>query len=303
MPHPIALAALAGLISSGLFLSLLTGLPGMVLFAYFVQLPLFVIGLSLGLASSMIAVAGGVLVSGLIAGAVSAVIYGVVQGLPALFVVRQALLSRAQDGRVEWYPLGPLLAQLSLIGAAALSLAFLVSLSQPGGLRGAVEALLVGAMREFGVVTPEAAAPAGFDRYLFLFPGLMAASWLVMVVVNFLAGQAIAVRLHWNRRPSPDFDGLELPWWLLPVLGAAAILSLLGGEGPGFLGRAALIVLVVPYGFLGLAVLHVLAKRWSHPGLALVLIYGGIVVLGWPLLGVLLLGFIEDWAGLRRRLV
>ena len=136
---------------------------------------------------------------------------------------------------------------------------------------------------------------------MFLFPGMMAASWLIMVVVNGVLAQALAVRLGWNRRPSPALSELELPGWLWPAIGVAAALAVIGDGGLGFLGRALLIVLVVPYVFLGLAVIHAAAGRWPHRRVALAICYGGIVLLGWPLLAVLLLGFVEDWAHVRQR--
>lgn len=305
MPHPAALAVLAGLLSSALFVSLLIGFPVVVLLAYFVQLPLLVVGLTLGVAGSVIAGASGVVVVGLIAGLVAAGMYAVVQALPAVFVVRQLLLFRQDGAQVQWYPPGLLLAQLTGVAALALVLAFFALLGQPGGLAGTIESFLNAAMAEFGQdevgpADPELAPPE-LGGWLFLFPGLMGASWVIMVVINATLAQAFAVRMGWNRRPSPDFHALELPRWLWPMLAAAALLSLLGDTGLGFLGRAALIVLVVPYVFLGLAVLHTLAHRWSHPVLALVAVYGSIVILGWPILLVLLIGFLEDWAGLRRR--
>ena len=81
MQQTLGLAILAGVASSALFLCLLTGVPGMVLFAYFVQLPLMFAGLAMGLTASVVAVAGALLINGLIAGAVlvSALITGVTQ--------------------------------------------------------------------------------------------------------------------------------------------------------------------------------------------------------------------------------
>jgi hypothetical protein len=121
-----------------------------------------------------------------------------------------------------------------------------------------------------------------------------------MVMVNFMLAQALAVRAGWARRPTPEFDRLELPGWLWPGIAVAALLVLAGGI-IGDLGWSLLIVLVVPYLFLGLAVVHVMARRWSRPGLALGAIYGAMILFGWPILLVLLLGFVEDWAHLRRR--
>jgi hypothetical protein len=302
MPQTIGVAVLAGVVSSALFLCLLTGAPGMVLFAYFVQLPLMFAGLAMGLTASVVAVAGALLINGLIAGAVATVIYGLIQALPALIVVRQALLSRPQGEAVEWYPPGLLLAQLTCLAALGIGVAFFMLLDHPGGLQGAIEEFLASALVEMGAIEADAVPSSELGPWIFLFPGLMATSWLVMIVLNAVLAQALAVRLGWNRRPSPDLTGLELPSWLWPALGAAALVALLGEHGWGFLGRSLVIVLVVPYVFLGLAVIHTLVRRWSHPSWLLAAVYGALVLLGWPILAVLLLGFVEDWAHLRRRL-
>jgi hypothetical protein len=301
MQQTLGYAVLAGVASSALFLCLLTGVPGMVLFAYFVQLPLMFAGLAMGLTASMVAVASALLINGLIAGAIATMIYGVIQALPALIVVRQALLARQQGQDVEWYPPGLLLAQLTCLAGFGIGLAFLLLLDHPGGLQGAIEAFLASALVEMGAIEAEAVPSAELGPWLFLFPGLMATSWLVMVVLNAVLAQVLAVRLGWNRRPSPDLTRLELPGWLWPALGVAGLVALLGDDGWGFLGRSLLIVFVVPYVFLGLAVIHTLVRRWSHPGWLLAAVYAALVLLGWPILAVLLLGFVEDWAQLRRR--
>jgi hypothetical protein len=302
MPQTLGIAVLAGVVSAALFLCLLTGVPGMVLFAYFVQLPLMFVGLAMGLTASMVAVASALLINGVIAGAVATMIYGLIQALPALIVVRQALLSRQQGQDAEWYPPGLLLAQLTCLAGLGIGVAFLLLLDHPGGLQGAIEAFLASALVEMGAIEAEAAPSAELGPWMFLFPGLMATSWLVMIVINAVLAQALAVRLGWNRRPSPDLTRLELPSWLWPALGAAGLVALLGDQGWGFLGRSLLIVFVVPYVLLGLAVIHTLVRRWSHPGWLLAAVYAALVLLGWPILAVLLLGFVEDWAHLRRRL-
>ena len=301
MPQAIGLAVLAGLISSILFLSLSSGLPGMVLLAYFVQLPLLFVGLSLGLAASMIAVIGAIVVCGLLAGLVGAGMYLVVQAIPAMVVIRQTLLARQRDGRLEWYPAGLVLAQLTALAALGISAAFVFMLGQPGGLEGAIADFLRSALAELGAAEAEVTVEPELGRWMFVLPGLMAASWLVMVVINGVLAQALAVHLGWNRRPSPALSELELPGWLWPTIGVAAALAVIGDGGVGFLGRALLIVLVVPYVFLGLAVIHAAARRSPHRRLALAICYGAIALLGWPVLAVLLLGFVENWAHVRQR--
>lgn len=297
MSQAIAIAVLAGLVSCALFLSLISGLPGVVGLAYFVQLPLMMVGLTLGPAASMIAAAGALITNGLIAGVVVALLYAVLQAVPALMVVRQSLLFRQSEAGVEWYPPGLILAQLAAMAALGIAIAYLWMIGEPGGLPGAIEAFLAELMAQLGAGEGE----TDLGALVFLVPGLVAASWLIMVVLNAVLAQALAVRLGRNRRPSPAIADLQLPGWLWPLIGLTALLAWIGDGAPGFLGRSALIVLLVPYLILGLAVIHAVARRWARPGLGLTAVYLAVIVLGWPVLVVVALGLVEDWAQLRRR--
>jgi hypothetical protein len=69
-----------------------------------------------------------------------------------------------------------------------------------------------------------------------------------------------------------------------------------------FVGINVAIALSVPFGLAGLAVLHAAARRLSHPAMALVTFYTLAGLFGWPLLAVAVLGLLESWLGLRRRL-
>jgi hypothetical protein len=303
MSNTVALAVLAGVASAALFLSLSFGLPGMVLLSYFVQLPLLLVGLTLGLTPALIATVGAGVVSGLVAGGLAALTFAVVVGLPALVVVRQALLMRTDGNAVEWYPPGPLLAQMTALAAAAVLIAFLLFAGEEGGLVGAIEGFLGEALGELGAGGAGVELAGAVRQSAALFPGIMAASWLLMVVVNAVLAQALAVRLGRNLRPTPDIARLTLPRWLMFGTAAAALLSLIGGGGGGlgFLGGSLLVLFLVPYLFQGLAVAHAFARRWNLPRFALVAFYVMLVLLGWPALLIVILGLVEDWAHLRRR--
>ena len=298
MPHPLGVAVLCGLLSAVLFVSLLLGLPGMLL-VYFAQLPVLFAGLTLGLSASGIAVVGAIVVIGLMLSMAAALGYALLHALPALFTVRQALLYRTDQGKTEWFPAGLLLTQLTLLAGAGVILAFLLLGSEPGGLPGFIEAHLREGLTDLGLLDESSPSP-DLARLAAVIPGFTASSSLLMVMINFMVAQLLAMRGGWARRPTPNFDRLELPGWLWPGVAVAAVLVLAGGI-IGDLGWSLLIVLVVPYLFLGLALVHVVVRRWSRPGLALAAIYGAMILLGWPILLVLLLGFVEDWAHLRRR--
>jgi hypothetical protein len=289
------------LISGALFMSLLFGLPGMLL-VYFAQLPVLFAGLTLGLTGSGIAVVGASVMIGFMVGIAAALGYALLHAVPAVFTVRQVLLRRDDQGQTEWFPIGLLLTQLTVLAGLGVVLAFVLLGSEPGGLPGFIEQHLREGLTELGLLDEGAAPSPDLARLAAVIPGFTASSSLLMVMVNFMLAQLLAARVGWARRPMPEFDRLELPGWLWPGIALAALLVLLGGI-IGDLGWSLLIVLVVPYLFLGLALVHVLVRRWPRPGLALGAIYGAMILLGWPILVVLLLGFVEDWAHLRRRWV
>ena len=242
------------------------------------------------------------MLSALIAGLFSALIFVIAFALPSLLMVRQALLSRQdQQGGLVWYPPGMILAQLTVLAVLIMGLAFFAFSGQPGGLLGVIEIMLTGAFEQLSEAAgqPMPTAEALKSSVVFV-PAVVACSWLVMAAVNGVVAQAIAARAGWNRRPSPQLAELELPFWLWPLMGMAAFLAFLGSTGIGLFGRSALIVLIVPFGFLGLAVIHKFANRWSYRQLGLAAVYVGIIVFNWPILAVVVLGLVEDWAHLRR---
>ncbi len=302
MSQALALAVLAGIISGGLALLPLTGSIGLVLLGYFVQLPLMLTGLTMGLMAALIAVVCAALVNALIAGPIAALIFFIAFALPAIVVVRQALLSRAASGDTVWYPPGLILGILTAMATLGLVIGFAMFMGQPGGLLGVIDRSLTEAIREITEAAGQGVPDLSPLRArLWMIPAAVAASWLIMAALNAVIAQALAVRSGWNRRPSPSFSSLDLPIWLWPLMGIATLLAILGGSSDlGFLGRASLIVLATPFAFVGLAVIHKFANRWSHRQLGLAAIYAGIIVFNWPILAVVALGLVEDWAHLRR---
>ncbi|MGI9418151.1 MAG: DUF2232 domain-containing protein [Geminicoccaceae bacterium] len=301
MSQALALAVLAGVISGGLGLAPLSGSFGLILVSYFVQLPIMLAGLTMGLPSAIVAVVTAGIISTLIAGLLPAFIYLAAFALPALWVVRQALLSRQDQAGLVWYPPGLILAQLTVMAVLAIAFAFFAFMGQPGGLLGVIETMLTQAFEELSAAAGQSAPDLStLSSKAAWMPALVACSWLIMAVVNGVLAQAIAVRSGWARRPSPQLSALDLPFWLWPLMGGALLAAMLGSSGLGMLGRSALIVLVVPFGFQGLAVIHKFANRWTYRQLGLAAVYAGIIVFNWPILAVVALGLVEDWAHLRR---
>ncbi len=217
--------AAGGVISALLYALVTRGSLGGVLLAYFCQLPLFVIGLSLGMTASVIA--GAVAAAGVIAisGVLGAFVFILVNAAPVVFLVWQGLLSRPdENGNTEWYPPGLLAVGATLYGLGLLVVAWLWLSVSTGGIEESVRAYLGEVTSTILQGQPAEMQQALIDNVAPILPGTVALSWLVMLVINGVLGQGLVARFERNLRPSPDFAMLELPNWLT-VLGAALLIG------------------------------------------------------------------------------
>ena len=217
--------AAGGVISALLYALVTRGSLGGVLLAYFCQLPLFVIGLSLGTTASVIA--GTVAAAGIIAvsGVLGAFVFILVNAAPVVFLVWQGLLSRPdENGNTEWYPPGLLAVGATLYGLGLLVVAWLWLSVSTGGIEESVRAYLGEVTSTILQGQPTEMQQALIDNVAPILPGTVALSWLVMLVINGVLGQGLVARFERNLRPSPDFAMLELPNWLT-VLGAALLIG------------------------------------------------------------------------------
>lgn len=296
-----------GALSAAVSLAFLTGWPGGVFLVYLAPLPLYLAGLGGGVSAVTVAGGAGILVVGLLGGAMAAGIYGLLHALPAWLVVGQSLLRRsAAGGAGAWSPPGAVLCALATLGGALLLLAAAASWGAGTTLAAAITQ---GLERGIAVFMPDLAAEQRRDFVAFLAPlfaGGLGTSWMLMTVLNAAAAQGLLVRMGRNLRPSPRFAALALPSWYGWLLAGSAALALLGallGHGEmTYIGRNLAMILAVPYFFLGLAVVHALARRVSFPGTLLAFFYFVLIVSGWIAVIVAGIGMVEDWAGLRKRL-
>ncbi|MFQ5784739.1 MAG: DUF2232 domain-containing protein [Alphaproteobacteria bacterium] len=295
----------AGIVSSLIFVAPISGLTSGMILVSFTQLPLFIVGLSLGVASAVIAagtatalVVGFVPLSGVVP-------FAVTMTVPAVVVVRQALLSRtAPDGSVEWYPPGQLMAILTVYGALTFVAVTLYLAGEPGGIDRVLQSTLSQGIAYYFPEMTEADRIAAASQASAVFPAMLFGSWLFTVLINGVLAQAILVRSGHNLRPSPAYVGIEVPRGLAVALALSAALWLVADGTPGYAGRILTLVFAAPYFFQGLGVVHRVARLWPGRLVALVLFYILLLILPggagiWLVAGV---GLVEHWVGLRRRL-
>jgi hypothetical protein len=168
MPHPLGLAVLCGLLSGALFMSLLFGLPGMLL-VYFAQLPVLFAGLARPDRPSI--------------AAIRAIVGDRADGghgggarlrcctLPACSRSGR-LLRRTAQGKTEWFPVGLLLTQLTVLAGPAV-LAFTLLGSRPAACPASSNSAPARGPDRLGLLD-ETAAPSPTSRLAAVIPGFTA---------------------------------------------------------------------------------------------------------------------------------
>src|SRR5258708_2160019 len=266
-----AIAIACGSLGGCLYLAATSGAPGGLVLVYMTQLPLFVAGLWLGAGAAALAGSTGALVLLAASDFLAAAVFAAVNAVPVALIVRRALLARsANDGTVVWYPPGLLTAWLTALALAGIAVALLL-LGGPAGLQSVLQSV-VGEVLDRLARRPVADRDQAAALVAMVIPGIVAASWMIMLVANAALAQGVLARFGANWRPSPDLAGLGLPLWVPVALGLAAAAVAFGGA-LRFIGINMLIALSVPFCLAGLAVLHAVARPMSHPALALVGFY------------------------------
>jgi len=302
MPIVALAAAGAGLASALLHGALLSGSFGAIILAYLAQLPLFVIGLWMGYTSAAIAAVTAVIGLAVAGGFLFAIAYLIVNAAPALLMTYLAQHSRlGADGEREWYPPGLLITWLAGLAALIFLALSVFYADAPGGIEGMLRRGLEAAFSQLGApgYAPGAGdAVAALARFM---PGVIAASWMAMVVINGVLAQGLLARLHRNLRPSPRMAEIDLPQWLIGAVAIALIGAFMPGN-PRFVGANLFLILMPAYVMAGLGVVHALTARMASRGLLLTATYTLVLLFGWPLIIAALLGLAEPWLNLRRRI-
>lgn len=305
MPREALIGIGAGLASAVASLAFVAGVPFAIMLVYLSPLPLMAVGLALGVRVTVIGAAVGLLATGFGGGMASMLIFGAVQAFPAVLVVQLALLQRqivpsgGGQPTVAWYPPGYITAHLGVMGGSLLIVTAMFT-ADPG-LSSLISTHLGEAFEMMAPHLPEEARQRFALMLTPLFPGAVAASWVIMTVINGVMAQGLVVRMDKNIRSRPAYTAIDLPHWLSWPLVGAAVVALIGSGEWEYVGRNAAMVFATPYFLLGLAVVHSLAHRVTYTGPLLVVFYLVIVVSLWATLVIAGIGVVEQWIGLRDR--
>jgi len=308
----VLIAIAAGSASAMMFASIISGALISLLLFYLAPLPLMVAALGWGPLSATIGGISAATGLGAIFGLRYCIAFAVTIALPAWWLGHLALLGRpvthgASSGNgaspvapaLEWYPVGRILLWIS--GFAALTtMAALLTL-------GTDAATITGAMRG-GLLRIIGARDTGstgeterwIDALVTIAPVAAAIVAMMTLTLNlWLAAKITATsgRLH---RPWPDLKSADLPPMTLAALCVAVAFCFTGGL-LAILAQIVTSALMMAYAFIGFAVLHTLTLALKSRALWLGGTYAIVVVFGWPVLAIVVLGLADAVFGIRQR--
>src|SRR6267154_1107341 len=312
MMTTILIALAAGCASALMFASIVSGALISLLLFYLAPLPLMMAALGWGPLSATIGGISAAIGLGAIFGLPYCIAFVIMVALPAWWLGHLALLGRPVTNGVssgngaapvapvmEWYPVGRIL--LWITGFAALTtMAALLTL-------GTDAATITGAMRGglLRIIGARDAASTGeteqwIDALVAIAPVAAAIVAMMTLTLNlWLAARITATsgRLH---RPWPDLKSAALPPMTLAALCVAVAFYFTGGL-LAILAQIVNAALMTAYALTGFAVLHTLTLALKSRALWLGCTYAIMVVFGWPVLAMVVLGLADAMFGVRQR--
>jgi hypothetical protein len=294
----------AGAASALLFASVASGSPLSVLLFYLAPLPILIAAMGW---SHLAALVAAVVASAGLAAIFSPlyfITFLVGIGLPAWWLGYLALLARTNaDGSLEWYPAGHLVFWAALLSAMIVIGAMLSMGIDADTFRTSLRSGLARIMARGE--TADGAREAVSDRVLdFLVAALPPAAAVLTTltsIVNLWLAERVARISGRLRRPPSDLSAMRFPAYA-PALAAAAVVATFV---PGMIGLGAGVVtasLSMAYAVLGFAVLHAITRGMNSRPFTLGGTYLLVLVLGWPVLAMTLLGLADTAFDFRGRL-
>jgi len=262
----------SGLVSALLFFSAARGGSWLALLLFLLTpLPPLLAGLGWGwMPAAAGALAGSAAVAA-VGSAAHGLGYFLMVGLPASAIAYLAYLSRpsdqAPDGR-EWYPVGRLLAGMSLYGGALPLLALPWMGGSFDGLRPLAAEMVRAAFKQTGDLRLQAPTDeqvgAFADLVIAVAPSALAVYWLLIMTPNlYLAGRIVGAS-GYLARDWPDLPAMAYPAGFALLLGLALLAAAFAPGALGIAGTSFTGALLFAHLLAGLALVHFLARRGAR---------------------------------------
>ncbi len=304
----------AGAAGALLFASVTSGSWLSIILFYLAPLPIMIAGLgwshwaaliaSLTAASALGLVFGVVFFFGFLAGA----------GIPAWWLGYLAMLARpaaagangGSPAALEWYPPGRLVLWAAVLGALVVVVAIPNFGLDAESFRTGLHDALARMLRVQGGADGQVNVPGlnNADRLIdFLVAAIPAAAAVLATITNTFNLWLSARIVKFSglmKRPWPALSAMRFPPLAAAAFAVAMGLSFAGGM-VGIVGGVLSASLFMAYGILGFAVLHAITQGINSRAFLLGGVYASVLVFGWPVLALCLLGLIEIAFNLRDR--
>jgi len=298
----------AGAAAALLFASVTSGSFMSILLFYLAPLPIMIAGLGWSHWAALVAAFTGAVALSVAFGFVFFFAFLAGAGLPAWWLVYLAMLARpgnASDGALEWYPPGRLVVWAAVLAAIVVAVAIPNFGIDAESFRATLQNALSRMLRpdaEGSVMSPERSANLArlVDFLVVAIPPAAAVLATVTNVVNlWLAGRVVGYSGRLTR-PWPSLPDMEFPRSVAASLAIALALGFFGGM-VGIAANVVAAALLMAYAVLGLAVLHAITRGVNSRPFILGGVYISVMVFGWPVLALCILGLLETAIELRAR--
>ena len=296
MDKNLGFGLLAGLISGAAYVSGQYGsLPGVIL-ANFSALPLFLAGLSLGKKIKYCSWYLFNLNGYFYVKSIDWRIFFYIHSYSLWLIISYALkYSGGNSGQKSWYPAGKSLAPIILYASCLVSLILIFySFRHPN-----INEMVGNTLKTLLANNIKLINTESFNLLTSIFPGMVAAIWIVMLTVNCVLAQKLLIKYQLAIRPTPIYKNLSVPEWVYWGFILAFLVGFISNGNIEYIGQNLTVIFAVPFVYAGLGCIHILASNASFSGLLITLTYTVIFILGWPLLVVFIIGFFKEWFRLK----
>jgi hypothetical protein len=309
----------AGAAGALLFASVTSGTWLSIPLFYLAPLPIMIAGLGWSHWSALIGAMAASLALGLAFGSVFFFAFLAGAGIPAWWLGYLTMLARpgnnngrSQNGAaasaaaLEWYPPGRLVIWSAVLAAMVVVIAIPNFGTDAESFRAGLHMALARMLRiETGAPADGPLSVPGLsnaDRFIdFLVVAIPPAAAVLATITNIfnLWLSARIVKFSGRlTRPWPALAEMTFPRLFAATFAFAVALSFLDGL-VGIVAGVLSASLLMAYGVLGFAVLHSITQGINSRGFLLAGIYAAVIVFGWPVLALCLLGLIETGVDLR----
>ena len=312
MPYEFLLRnVIAGLVTALLTVS--------VLLSPFAMIPSMLVGLAWGLYSTIASIIISFILLGLWLNIGIASGMAITIGLPAIFFVRQALLSRSMqtdnqntaspdaDTSVNervYYPPERLIIWAIAFCASFSFFAFGLSANNTGGLTGILQTMILSNenfIRDietlYQVELTDNLVRILAETIIVLTP----LTWMLIILGSLQTAQTIAKFFKINLRPTPDYSVMQLPGKLEYVLAGLLLLIFISSDWVSVFFLVMACLCLTAYFLLGLTVIHAISRTWNGRGVFITAIYFIVFLVPWVAILVSITGLIESRIGIRSR--